>query len=187
MGMDQASGLRQWASNMSAPSDADCPLHVAQALLELASKGRPASRRPARPGAPGLAEPRRGDAVTLMVLGLPGSGMRHGQRVTELLTLWSRQGRQWVGDPAAWRIVPLAANDPNIPALVSQQARWALWVDSDLEAFRRAYRVLKQIAEWGGPRRLLVVHPPRVGREGLLGNLRAAASLMGIDLVVLAR
>ncbi|WP_232090263.1 hypothetical protein [Billgrantia diversa] len=196
MGWDQAAGLRQWA-NAESP---DCPTHVAEMLVELADSAggmmessRTATRSPAKPAQTGAGvTPSRtaGNAqqVTLMVLGLPGTAERHTAKVTELLESWAREGRRWVGDPRAWRVVALPVNSPHLPLLVTQQSHWALWVDDDLEAFRRGYRMLKQIAEHGGPRRLLAVHPPGVGQQGLLANLQYVAdAYFGIELLVLAR
>ncbi|WP_234283466.1 MULTISPECIES: hypothetical protein [unclassified Halomonas] len=196
MGWDQAAGLRQWANGESQ----QCPAHVAEMLVELAARGDggatppPAMARAAAKPAPGRAAtaPSRPAAsaqgVTLMVLGLPGTAERHTARVTELLESWAREGRRWVGDPRAWRIVALPISSPHLPVLATQQSHWALWVDDDLEAFRRGYRLLKQIAEQGGPRRLLAVHPPGVGRQGLLANLQyVAEAYFDIELLVLAR
>ncbi|NIC04267.1 hypothetical protein HBJ55_02330 [Halomonas sp. DX6] len=173
---------------------------MAEMLVELAAPGgdrverpRTAPRTPARPAQMSTAAtpPRTaGNAqqVTLMVLGLPGTAERHTAKVTELLESWAREGRRWVGDPQAWRIVALPVSSPHLPLLVTQQSHWALWVDDDLEAFRRGYRMLKQIAEQGGPRRLLAVHPPGVGKQGLLANLQYVAdAYFGIELLVLAR
>ncbi|MEQ4541557.1 MAG: hypothetical protein ABN479_21745 [Billgrantia sp.] len=125
---------------------------------------------------------------TLMVLGLPGTAERHTARVTELLESWAQEGRSWVGDPGTWRIVALPIASPHLSLLAAQQPQWALWIDDDLEAFRRGYRMLKQIAEQGGPRRLIAVHPPGVGRQGLLSNLQyVAQAYFDIELLVLAR
>lgn len=200
MGWDQAAGLRQWATSGTSPEE--CPTHVAEMLVELATREtvedvsprmtqrplatavkEPATKPVARASSPGnCREP------TLMVLGLPGTAERHTARVTELLEGWSREGRRWVGDPRAWRIVALPIGSPHLPTLTAEQSHWALWVDDDLEAFRRGYRLLKQIAERGGPRRLLAVHPPGVGRQGLLGNLQYVAdAYFGIELLVLAK
>lgn len=199
MGMDQAAGLRQWASSTGQAGSADqCPLHVAEALLELASglpnERPPTSRAPQHGKASGstassnTVTSRTDGSITLMVVGLPGRAERYTQRVHDLLEAWAEEGRQWVGDPRAWRVVALGVDSPHLPLLADQQPRWALWVDSDPEAFRRAYRVLKQVAEVGGPQRLLVVHPPDIGRQGLLDNLRSAAwHYLGIELLVLAR
>lgn len=196
MGWDQAAGLRQWANGETQ----DCPTHVAEMLVELATpagerveRPRAAGRSQAKPSArsTAVASPRTTGStkdVTLMVLGLPGTAERHTARVTELLESWAREGRRWVGDPRAWRIVALSVDSPHLPLLAAQQSHWALWVDDDLEAFRRGYRLLKQIAEQGGPRRLLAVHPPGVGQQGLLANLQYVAdAYFDIDLLVLAR
>ncbi|MGQ4880097.1 hypothetical protein ACOJCM_16135 [Billgrantia sp. LNSP4103-1] len=197
MGRDQAAGLRQWANGNAQD---ECPTHVAEMLVELASGMTPddvapqsvarpstrpaAARAPVPPSRPARSE----QELTLMVLGLPGTAERHTARVTELLESWSREGRRWVGDPRAWRIVALPITSPHLPLLAEQQSHWALWVDDDLEAFRRGYRMLKRIAEQGGPQRLIAVHPPGVGRQGLLSNLQyVAEEYFGIELLVLAR
>jgi len=201
MGMDQAAGLRQWASGAASQVDDEaCPRHVLETLVELSGSepATPAPERqaaPARQATPSPRQPERiasppaaSPTVTLMVLGLPGRGERHAAKVTELLAAWSEEGRRWVGKLERWRIVPLDVTSGHLPVLATEQSRWALWVDSDEEAFRRAYRVLKRVAERGGPRRLLAVHPPDVGRKGLLDNLqRVAANYFGIELLVLAR
>jgi hypothetical protein len=198
MGWDQAAGLRQWANDAAQEG---CPAHVAEMLVELASNTSDGSHQhsPARPQAPARpavasdplppVQPPNGEHErTLMVLGLPGTAERHTARVTELLESWSQEGRRWVGDPLAWRIVALPINSTHLSLLADQQSRWALWIDDDLEAFRRGYRMLKQIAERGGPRRLIAVHSPGVGPKGLLSNLQYVAEThFGIELLVLAR
>nr|WP_228576522.1 hypothetical protein [Halomonas sp.] len=192
MGWDQAAGLRQWANGTSQD---DCPLHVAEMLVELAAEiapGEPTKRSAAQPvatsGVIKPPKPRSDQDLTLMVLGLAGTAERHTARVTELFESWAREGRRWVGNPRAWRIVALPINSSHLPLLAAQQSHWALWIDDDLEAFRRGYRMLQQIAEQGGPQRLIAVHPPGVGREGLLSNLQyVAETYFGIELLVLAR
>lgn len=174
MSMDQAAGLRQWAT--SARGDATgCPRHVAETLMELAAAP---DQRPAPP--PAVAA----SGVTLMVLGLPTGQL---ERAVATFRYWAELGRRWVGDPSRWRMVAVDVASPHLPLLVTQQPRWALWVDSDVEAFRRAWRLLVKLAERPGPRQLLAVHPPGMTRHGLLDNLRQAAwAYLGIDLVVLA-
>ncbi|WP_445157852.1 hypothetical protein [Halomonas sp. E14] len=192
MGTDQAAGLREWVSS-SAPAG-ECPMHIAEALLQLATEGggAPAKARPA-PSTPAtapmrVAPPSAGAVRTLMVLGLPGASVGQTERVTQLLEAWAKEGRRWVGDPASWRIVALPVTSPHLPVLAMEQPHWALWVEDDLDAFRRAFRQLRQVVEQGGPQRLLAVHPPHVGRKGLLMNLRhVAASYLDVDLLVLAR
>ena len=195
MGIDQAAGLRKWATTAPRQPQEACPEHVAEMLVTLggaqpvAPSGPVGSARPSSARHPAQRPVRRLEKeATLMVLGLPGSGAHHTGRVTELFESWANEGREWVGNPHAWRVVALHSASPHLPVLAGEQARWALWVDADQEAFRRAYRVLKQVAEGGGPQRMLLVHPPGVGRQGLLSNLRhAAASYLGIELLVLAR
>ena len=50
------------------------------------------------------------------------------------------------------------------------------------------YRVLRQLREHGGPRRLLALHEPHLPRRGLLDNLgNASARYLDIELLLLAR
>lgn len=158
--VDQAAGLRRWAQRATA------------------------SPTPGPAAAPHDASPA---PTTLMVVGLPGTSPRQAQRVTELLAHWAARGRRWVGDPAAWQVVPLDAASPHLALLAEQQQRWALWVEGDAEAFRRAFAVLGRLAAARGPRRLLAVHPPGLPRRGLLDNLQQAArAYLDIELLVMA-
>ncbi|XKE45400.1 hypothetical protein LG302_18940 [Halomonas organivorans] len=158
---DQAAGLRAWAQQ----------------------EGR---ARPLAQDAPVAAAPAAAP-ITLMVVGLPSPAPRQAERVSALLEHWADQGRRWVGDPRGWKVVPLAVTSPHLGVLVEQQKRWALWVDADAEAFRRAMAVLSRLVAGGGPRRLLAVHPPDLPRQGLLENLRQAARrYLGVDLLVMA-
>lgn len=186
MAMDQASGLRQWASQQAVGASV-CPTHVAETLLALTRQGASAvGDRPARPSSPatGAAAGHRGADTTLLVIGLP---TRQLERVRELLAHWHGEGRRWVGDPQRWKLVPVAVENPHLALLAEQQSHWGLWVEADPEAFRRAWRLLLVLAESPGPRQLLLMHPPGLSRRGLLDNLQqAAAHYLGIDLVVLA-
>ena len=122
----------------------------------------------------------------LVTLGLPGGAAADVSPVDEALAHWHAQGQRWVGDPTTWRIVPLSLNSPHFSTLASRQSRWALWVDDDLDAFRRGYATLKRLVQQGGPRRLLLVHPPLPSRAGLLDNLQqAAARFLGVQLLVI--
>ena len=186
MATDQASGLRQWASQQAAGAST-CPSHVAETLLEMA---KPSSARfsdtPARrsPSPSGAAATPRGVGSTLLVVGLT---QRQMERARELLAHWHAEGRRWVGDPRRWQLVPVAVESPHLSLLAEQQSHWALWVEADPEAFRRAWRLLLVLAEAPGPRQLLLMHPAGLSRRGLLDNLQQAADhYLGIDLVVLA-
>ena len=186
MTMDQASGLREWASQQQEGVAPGCPTHVAEALLALAKQasGQPVPGRQA--STPAAASPviTEGTATTLMVVGLPAAQL---ERARKLLDYWQALGRRWVGDPWRWRLVPVSADSAHLPLLASQQPRWVLWVEADAEGFRRAWRLLLALAEGGGPSQLLLMHPPGLGRRGLLENLRqAAARYLGVELVVLA-
>ena len=84
-------------------------------------------------------------------------------------------------------VVALDPASPHLPLLASQQRRWALWVDSDADAFRRAYRTLKILRRHPGPSRLLALHAPGLPRAGLLSNLQhGARHFLDIELVVLS-
>lgn len=186
---DQAAGLRRWMAALA--PDSSPPLPPVAERTSAAPAGEPASGFPQAPvAAPGSPAPAVAAALetapcTLMVVGLDDD--RSG-RAGEVLEAWARAGSRWVGDPARWRVVAVDAASPHLAPLCAQQSRWALWVDADADAFRRAYRVLHQLAAAGGPRRLLALHPPGWPRRGLLANLeQIAASFLGVELVVLAR
>lgn len=125
----------------------------------------------------------------LMVVGLPGTSPWHVQWVQQRLADWHQSGARWVGDPEGWLVEPLAADHPELVGRARQEKRWALWVETGLEAFPAGYRTLQALAlQPAGPRRLLALHPPGWLRRGLLGNLRhVAATEFGIELLVLAR
>lgn len=125
----------------------------------------------------------RQSSRVLMVVGLPGNDTAP---VQHLLSAWSKQGLRWVGDPLAWRVVPMAADDRHLAILAKQQQRWALWIEPGSDAFRRAYRQLKQLQAHQGPHCLLLLHAGITSRRGLLDNLQAAAgSFLGMQLIVL--
>lgn len=129
------------------------------------------------------ATPRR---RTLMVVGLPDTSRQQRQRVEQVLHDWHAGGQRWIDDPGAWRVVALEATSPHLRVLAGQQPRWALWVDSDLEGFRRAYLALKSLRSRQGPRRLLAIHPRFASRSGLLNNLQqAAVDFLDTELLVL--
>ncbi|MCK2087659.1 hypothetical protein MXC99_05660 [Thauera aromatica] len=195
---DQAAGLRRWMAALApagagsgAEADESPRLPPVAERTSAAPAGEPAPGFPqASVAAPGSPTPAVAAALetapcTLMVVGL---GSDRSGRVGEVLEAWARAGSRWVGDPARWRIVAVDAASPHLAPLCAQQSRWALWVDADVDAFRRAYRVLLQLAAADGPRRLLALHPPGWPRRGLLANLeQVAASFLGVELVVLAR
>lgn len=167
---DQAAGLRRWAEQQG---------------LKLPDEPSPAQTHPAAAPQPASEVPVR-ERQTLMVVGLPDGSAQQSARAWQTLQRWHANGHRWIGDPHSWRIVALDTASPHLTILASQQARWALWVDSDLDSFRRAYLTLRRLAEAGGPGRLLVLHPGITSHRGLLDNLRdAAASYLGIELLLL--
>lgn len=158
--IDQAAGLRRWA----------------QAGLDSQSEREDAA--PVQPSVVSAVASR-----ALMVVGLAGGENAAMQPVHDALQRWHGQGQRWVGAPEAWRLVPINVDSPHLSTLLGEQAHWALWVGDDGDGFRRAYRMLKRLAQRGGPKRLLLVHPPLASRAGLLSNLQqAAAEFLGFEL-----
>lgn len=169
---DQAAGLRQWASLQRHQQGMD---DVPEASL-------PATDRQPAP----VPQPRV--KTVLMVVGLPGRGPRQVERVKERLAQWAALGRRWAATPDDWDVRLVMPDDPALPRLAQEQARWALWVDSSADAFTDTYRMLCQLARSGGPRRLLALHEPHLPRAGLLDNLHDAAhAYIGMDLLILAQ
>lgn len=162
LGQDQAAGLRRWARQQGIDVTEEGVTRESSAQEESVCR------------------------KTLMVVGMPDTSTRQRYRVQQVLRDWHVAGQRWIGDPDVWRIVVLGADNPHLPILAEQQSRWALWVEGDLDGFRRAYRVLKCLAAGCGPRRLLAIHPGFVSRDGLLNNLQQAADeFCGIELLVL--
>lgn len=131
----------------------------------------------------------RGDArvypETLFVLGHP-DGSASEWCVRSLLEYWAHEGRAWVGNPASWQIIFVAASTPSLSLVARHARRWGLWVHKDRQGFRRAYHALRALAQAGGPRRVLAMHEPRMTTRGLLNNLRQAAKeYLDVELVVL--
>jgi hypothetical protein len=163
--IDQAAGLRQWAS-LQRQQQSEGDEHAAV---------MPAPTPP------------RAKSV-LMVVGLPGRGPRQAERVKARLAQWAALGRRWAGTPDDWEVRLVMPDDPALAQLAHEHARWALWVESSADAFTDTYRLLGQLARGGGPRRLLALHEPHLPRAGLLDNLHDAAhAYIGIDLLILAQ
>ncbi|GAA5175084.1 hypothetical protein [Modicisalibacter zincidurans] len=158
--IDQAAGLRRWAQ---AGLGSQPEQHQ-----ELETKATVAPAVASR---------------VLMIVGLAGGENASLQPVHDALQRWREQGQRWVGEPEQWRLVPIAVDSPHLATLLGQQGHWALWVGGEGDGFRRAYRTLKRLAQRGGPKRLLLVHPPFASRAGLLSNLQqAAAEFLGLEL-----
>ena len=153
--LDQAAGLRRWAEKHKANPNATA--HQAAPLSS------PAPDR------------------TLILFGpTQAAGPAH-----ETLERWHRQGHQWIGHPARWRLLLVDNKHRNLQALTRQQPRWGLWIDSDLDAFRRAFQTLCQLSEQGGPDHVLALHAG-FPRQGLLNNLREAAHrYLGVRLLLI--
>lgn len=113
--------------------------------------------------------------------------MHQIDQVRERLSNWSQAGYQWVGDVGQWDIEIFDPGQANIPDC----KRWALWVESDLQAFENSYQILKELAARNAsnkiPPRILALYEPNVSSKGLLRNLaELAARYFAIELVVLA-
>nr|WP_298376206.1 hypothetical protein [uncultured Halomonas sp.] len=179
--VDQAAGLRRWAQSQ-AP--------VASAAVESSSVVEPTTEIESSVDSVSQFDSSQADTnhamKVLVTLGLPRGADADVSPVMDALTRWHAQGQRWVEDPESWRILPLSMSSPHFPALVTQQSRWALWVGDDLDGFRRAYAMLKRLAQQGGPRRLLLVHSPLPSRAGLLNNLQqVAAQFLNMQLLVI--
>ncbi len=184
-GQDQASGLRKWANLQRQQQQADAPVdvaaaeHVPENTTPLLTPTLAALEEPVAPPKP---------KISLIVVGLPGSGAPQVNKVKARLGQWSTLGRSWAGDPDDWDIRIVMAETSDLAPLRDQYCRWALWVNSDADAFAAMYRTLRQLRERGGPRRLLALHEPHLPRQGLLDNLREAADYyLNMELLVLAR
>ncbi|RUR41365.1 hypothetical protein [Vreelandella populi] len=186
MSQDQAAGLRQWA-------DAQRLKHAytaddASGLLD----AEPASAAPLQPewtpAAQVPAPARQALKKPLFIIGVTGHGVQAVSRVKSRLVQWSELGRTWAGSPDDWDIHLVNVAGPDLARLSAQHTRWALWINSDAQAFSQMYRVLREARENGGPQRLLALHEPHLSRQGLLNNLRdAAAHYLATDLLLLAR
>lgn len=168
MATDQAQGLRQWMQTQQPTSEP--------------GTSEPADTPPANAPTP---SPPQVTQHTLMVVGLRDTTGTQVARVRQVLIRWASAGRHWVGDPDTWKIVPIMADSPHLPSLAQQQARWGLWVDDDLQAFRRAHETLKHL-EQQGPRRLILLHPQPPTR-GLVPNICAVAkTVFDTDLLMVS-
>ncbi|WP_249978996.1 hypothetical protein [Vreelandella olivaria] len=183
-GQDQAAGLRKWADlqrqqRLEEPEQAPAvePFTAATTTLHQDDALAPGVTPSA---ATATLKP-------LMVVGLP-TQHRHVDKVKRRLEQWSTLGRRWAGAPDDWDIQLVDVAREDLAQLAAHTARWALWVNSDAEAFIHMYRVLRQLHDNGGPKRLLALHEPHLPRQGLLDNLReAAAGYLDIELLLLAR
>lgn len=186
MSRDQAAGLRQWADAQRLKQAGS--LEEAPALLE-AEPRSDASFPPKSAPAIQLSAPvRRAPPKPLFIIGVTGHGTQAVSRVKSRLAQWSELGRAWAGSPDDWDIQLVKPDTPDLARLSTQHARWALWINSDAEAFLHMYRILREARENGGPHRLLALHEPQLSRQGLLNNLRdAAARYLATDLLLLAR
>nr|WP_298055024.1 hypothetical protein [uncultured Halomonas sp.] len=195
-GQDQATGLRKWADLQRQKQQAEASVDVPAAEYAPASSQEPTQELAQEPLAAPASSPIEAPArvappavkTPLYVVGLPGSGATQVNRVKARLGQWSALGRRWAGDPDDWEIRIVMADADNLAQLRNECRRWALWVNSDADAFAAMYRTLRQLREHGGPSRLLALHEPHLPRQGLLDNLREAADYyLKMELLVLAR
>lgn len=181
---DQAAGLRKWADLQRQQRGDEAPPEA------VASPGPMAYQEPIVPSAAAMTPPVTPPApkTPLMVVGLPAGGPAQVRKVSARLGQWAALGRAWAKDPADWDIHIVMPDAPELATLSQTHRRWALWVNSDAEAFGRMYHVVKQLSQHNGPQRLLALHEPHLPRQGLLENLRQAADhYFGIELLLLAR
>ncbi|GEN27934.1 hypothetical protein HVA01_15800 [Halovibrio variabilis] len=190
---DQASGLRKWANLQrqqqaeEASVDVSAAEYVAEHVAESVQEPPLAAATASAVVAPVAAKP-PGPKIPLVVVGLPGSGAPQVSKVKARLGQWSALGRSWAGDPDDWDIHIVKAEATNLAQLRDEYSRWALWINSDADAFAAMYRTLRLLREHGGPNRLLALHEPHLPRQGLLDNLREAADYyLSMQLLVLAR
>ncbi|NDL70040.1 hypothetical protein [Vreelandella alkaliphila] len=174
---DQAAGLRKWADlqrqQRQATPEGNALTDDTVAQVMPAAVEEHSTVVPQRP---------------LMVIGLPNSGEQQIAKVKGRLAQWSVLGRRWAGDPDDWDIHIVNVNADNLAQLKHRYSRWALWINSDAEAFGPMYRALRHLRENGGPQQLLALHEPHLPRRGLLENLQeAAARYLEIELLLLAR
>ncbi|MBR2513332.1 MAG: hypothetical protein IKE45_04785 [Halomonas sp.] len=184
---DQAAGLRKWADLQrqqrgEMPEDTlpDEPVPAEPVSKEAASVYAASAMVPTVEAPPTPKQP-------LVVVGL-STHQHQVNKVRSRLSQWSALGRRWAGDPDGWDIHLVDPATANLPLLVARYPRWALWVSSDADAFMPMYRVLRQVHDNKGPKRLLALHEPHLPRQGLLDNLReAAAGYLDTELLLLAR
>ncbi|PLW86119.1 hypothetical protein [Halioglobus japonicus] len=119
---------------------------------------------------------------TLVVVGAPNESDYVGRRMAE----WSRAGYEWLDPAGGWQIIDATDDDLTAGPEVLRCPRWALWIDSDIHAFQKAYSHLKWIAGNGGPERVLALHDTGLPHKGLLDNLvTVAAGRCDINLCLL--
>lgn len=187
---DQAAGLRKWADlqrqQRQAPSVESDPVEDEPGAEPMAMANS-STALPAAASTQTTAPPLM-PQKPLIVIGMPSSGDQQVAKVKGRLAQWSVLGRRWAGDPDDWDIHIVKADAANLGQLKERFPRWALWINSDADAFAQMYRSLRQMQENGGPRQLLALHEPDLPRRGLLDNLREAASYyLDIELLLLAR
>lgn len=187
-GQDQAAGLRKWADLQRQQQQTEMPVDVTAAEpVQEQHASPPLAPKPEAPSEPAAKAPFK-PKIPLVVVGLPGSGVSNVNKVKRRLEQWSDLGRRWAGDPNDWEIRIVMADAANLTTLRDECSRWALWINSDADAFASMYRTLCQLSENGGPSRLLALHEPHLPRQGLLDNLREAAECyLKMELLVLAR
>lgn len=127
------------------------------------------------------------DPEDVVVIGLPKLGPSQLERVEAVFGRWQQAGKRWVGEPSRWHIIPVATDYPQLEVVLAKHSRVALWIDSDLDSFYRAYQALRSLSEAGMQnQRVLAMHPPMISQRGLLSNVQyIAKSYFAIDLLII--
>ena len=146
---DQAASLRAWAAKQERPNEIQDTVPATNA---------DAAKR------------------TVMVLdNTPAGSVKATENYTKVFARWADQGRKWVGSPAQWQFVQVGPNHPELTDIAQQCRYWAIWIDNDLDGFKRAYTCLKALAATGQVKQVLALHEPIRSRRGLLSNLQQVA------------
>ncbi|MCH8493110.1 MAG: hypothetical protein LAT53_07755 [Idiomarina sp.] len=121
---------------------------------------------------------------TLVIVGLPSQYDGSTDAVRAQLHHLAERGKQWVGDAEQWQLIAADIASSSYADLLATYPRWALWVEPDSNGFQRAYYALRKLNVNGGPKRLLLLHPPVVSTRGLINNVRESArQFFNIELI----
>lgn len=172
--LDQAAGLRAWA----AASKSEAPHANTQGASESGPSGSRAS----------ASDRSREKTQNLLVIAHPYS-TEVATHASEAILRYHQEGRQWVGDPNQWNIVVRSPLDEDFLEYAQRFGRWALWLDTDVQGFQRAYHTLKDLQHrCSKTPRMLLMHPPVQSRRGLVNNVQQIArDFFQIELLVLQR
>ncbi|WP_194756439.1 hypothetical protein [Aliidiomarina indica] len=178
---DQAAGLRAWAAQQGNSGSVDAAVMAEAKDTRVASStGNDKSQHTQHVEPSSLQQ--------LLVLAHP-SWTQAREHASEALIRYHEEGWKWVGSPEQWQLHACAPSAPNFIDIAQTIPRWALWIDTDLHSFQRAYRVLCDLRDTGMKMpRMLLMHPPMVSRRGLINNVQQMArDFFNIELLVLQR